>query len=82
MTHLQNIVSNPSIMAGKPIIAGTRITVEHVLELLSGGWTETEILKQYPHLKPGDVRAVLKYAVGLTKNEQIYPVFSYEIARG
>lgn len=69
-------------MSGKPVVAGTRITVEHILELLSGGWTETEILKQYPHLKSDDVRAVLKYAAGLTKNEQIYPVFSYETARG
>jgi uncharacterized protein (DUF433 family) len=46
-------------MLGKPVIAGTRITVELILELLSGGATVDDILNDYPHLKRGDINAVI-----------------------
>ena len=56
------IISNPEIMMGKPIIAGTRITVEHILELLAGGRTIEQILEAHPHITFEDVRAALIYA--------------------
>ena len=48
------IISDPAVMLGKPVIAGTRITVELILELLSGGATVDDILNEYPHLKRED----------------------------
>ncbi len=59
---LERIVVNPKIMGGKPIVKGTRITVEQVLKMLAQGLTTQEILKDYPHLSKDDVAAVLLYA--------------------
>lgn len=56
------IVADPKIMVGKPVIRGTRITVEHVLKLLKEGLTIKEILKDYPHLKKKDIEAAVDYA--------------------
>ena len=55
------IISNPNIMMGKPVIAGTRITVEHILELLAGGRTIDQILETHPHITYEDVQAALTY---------------------
>lgn len=56
------IISNPKIMVGKPIIKGTRITVELILEKLAAGQTIEQILEDYPHLTRESVRAALKFA--------------------
>jgi uncharacterized protein (DUF433 family) len=66
---LKRITANPKILGGKPIIRGTRISVEFILELLASGATETEILKDYPHLKPSDIKACLAYAAHSSDNE-------------
>jgi uncharacterized protein (DUF433 family) len=50
-------------LAGKPIILGTRISVEKILVLLADGWTNNQILEDYPMLKMRDIEAALKYAV-------------------
>jgi uncharacterized protein (DUF433 family) len=71
---LERIVINPKIMCGKPIVKGTRITVEQVLKLLSQGLTLKEILKDYPHLSKDDVAAVLLYAAKVAGEEEVYPV--------
>ena len=63
-----------NILAGKPIIKGTRIAVEFILDLLANGWTTETILKNYPQLKKEDVTAVLKYAVEILKEEKVYPL--------
>jgi len=63
------IITNREILGGKPIIKGTRISVEFVLELLSSGVTEDEILQDYPHLIKDDIRACLEYAAHSLKNE-------------
>ena len=62
MTWQQHIEQNPAIMVGKPIIKGTRITVELILERLGLGWTEPQLLASYPQLKPEHIRAALTYA--------------------
>ena len=68
------ITVNPEILAGKPIIKGTRISVEHILDLLANGWTIEAILENYPHLKRKDITAVLKYATEILKEERVYPL--------
>ena len=69
MPVLERITVNPKILGGKPIIRGTRLSVQFVLELLASGATEEEILKDYPHLQPEDIRACLGYAAQVTENE-------------
>ena len=68
------IAINPKVLAGKPVIKGTRISVEFILELLANGWTVEDILKNYPQLKREDVLAALKYATEILKEERVYPL--------
>jgi uncharacterized protein (DUF433 family) len=68
------ITVNPNILAGKPIIKGTRIPVELILDLLANGWTTETILVNYPQLKKEDITAVLKYATEILKEERVYPL--------
>ncbi len=65
----ERIVANPKIFAGKPIIKGTRISVEFILELLASNVSETEILEDYPHISKEDINACLRFAAQLSKNE-------------
>lgn len=66
------IVVDPRILVGKPIIKGTRISVEFVLELLANGWTYEEILKEYPQLKKEDIQAAIRYSLNIIKDEKTY----------
>jgi uncharacterized protein (DUF433 family) len=63
---------DPKVLVGKPIIKGTRIAVEFVVDLLARGWTVEEILKEYDHLTREDIRACLAYASELLRTERIY----------
>ena len=63
------IIIRPGILGGKPIIRGTPISVEFILELLASGATEPEFLQDYPHLKPNDIMACLQYAARSSQNE-------------
>ncbi len=65
----KRITATPKILGGKPIIRGTRLSVEFVLELMASGATEAEILQDYPHLKSADLKACLEYAARSTRNE-------------
>lgn len=56
------IHSDPEIMVGKPVIRGTRLTVEFVLRLFAAGWTRTEIFENYPGLTEDSIRAVFVFA--------------------
>jgi len=62
MKYKDRIEVNPEVMAGKPIIKGTRISVEFILELIASGWSEEEILKNYPQLKKDDIVAAIEYS--------------------
>jgi uncharacterized protein (DUF433 family) len=68
---LAKIIVNPKIMVGKPVLKGTRITVEHVLRLLAQGLSSEEILKDYPHLTKDDIAAVLLYAAKVAGEEEV-----------
>lgn len=59
------IAIDPAICGGRPIVAGTRVRVSDILEMLGGGATEAEILADYPYIKAADIRACLNYAAGL-----------------
>lgn len=59
---MAEIVVNPRILGGKPIIKGTRISVEFILDLLASDVSEEDILKDYPHLTKEEIRACLRYA--------------------
>ena len=67
----RRIVVDSKILHGKPIIRGTRISVELILELLASGMDKEEILKQYPNLKRGDVLAAVDYAAKTLKHEEV-----------
>lgn len=64
------IESNPAVLLGKPVIKGTRISVELVLERLSAGDSEDSILESYPHLTKKQIRAALAYAKEVLQKEQ------------
>lgn len=62
MDWRSRITLDPEILAGKPVIKGTRISVELILELLANGWTDQEILENYPQLEKEDIQSALRYA--------------------
>ncbi len=74
MALIDRIVVDPKILTGKPIIRGTRISVELVIELLAAGWSHEQILASYPHLTEEDIRACLAYATELLREEKVYPL--------
>jgi uncharacterized protein (DUF433 family) len=74
MTWVERIVIDPEILAGKPVIRGTRLAVELVLELLAAGQSEGEILSNYPGLSDADIRACLSYASYLAHEYKAYPI--------
>lgn len=73
-TTMDRIVSNPKIMMGKPVIKGTRITVELILEKLAAGETIEQILDAHPHLTRVDIQAALEFAAQALKADVIYPM--------
>jgi len=70
MVH-NRIEINPNIMFGKPVIKGTRITVEHVLRKLASGMTVEEIQNDHPHLTPEDIYAAAAFAADHLAQEEI-----------
>lgn len=68
------IYSNPSVMMGKPVIAGTRITVEHIIEKLAAGETVEQILDAHPRLTKDAIQAALDFAAKALKADVVYPV--------
>jgi len=67
------IESNPKIMVGKPVIRGTRITVEFILDKLAAGETVEQILEDYPHLTREGIRAALEFAAESVRFDHVTP---------
>ncbi len=65
------IERNPEVMLGKPVVKGTRITVELILERLGDGWSEAELLASYPHLRAEHIRAAQAYAAAALSTDEI-----------
>jgi uncharacterized protein (DUF433 family) len=76
MAQLTRIEINQAVLAGKPIIKGTRIPVELVIKLLAQRWTDEQIIAEYPALKKEDIREALLYAEKLIQNEEVYPILN------
>jgi uncharacterized protein (DUF433 family) len=70
----ERVVSNPRILAGKPAVKGTRLSVEFILSLFSKGWTESQVLKNYTQLTKEDLNAVFAYAATILKEEKVLPL--------
>jgi uncharacterized protein (DUF433 family) len=70
MDYNNNIERRPDVMMGKPVIKGTRITVELILRKIAAGNTIDDLLKSYPHLTRSQIMAVLEYAADLIANEE------------
>jgi uncharacterized protein (DUF433 family) len=68
------VLSNPNVMMGKPVIAGTRITVELILEKLAAGESIEQILEAHPRLNEDAIRAALAFAADALRADVIYPV--------
>ena len=71
MDYSNRIISDPEIMLGKPIIKGTRITVELILRKIAEGMDIDELLKGYPQLKKADVLAALSYSADVIAEEEL-----------
>jgi len=65
------IAIDPKVMMGKPVIRGTRITVELLLRKLAEGETESELLEDYPHLTKADLRAAVAYGAASVAHEEV-----------
>jgi uncharacterized protein (DUF433 family) len=68
------IVLDANILAGKPVIKGTRPAVEFMIDLMAQGWTFDEILRNYPGVEAADLLACLNYASTLLKAEKVYAI--------
>lgn len=68
----ERIVVDPKILVGKPVIKGTRLAVEFILDLLAQGWPPGEILRNYPGLETEDIQACLAYARDMLRSEKVY----------
>ncbi|GAB4403947.1 MAG: DUF433 domain-containing protein [Anaerolineales bacterium] len=71
---LERITLNPKVMVGKPVIRGTRLTVEYVLNLLAHGATVDEIIQEYEGLTPEDIQACLLFAAKSLSNVSFLPL--------
>ena len=82
MKSVSRIILDPSILVGKPVIRGTRIAVDLVLELLASGWSETMILDEYPGLKHEDILACIRYAQEIIQSERVFSTSDQEKIAG
>ena len=71
---LERITLDPKVMVGKPVIKGTRLTVEYILNLLAHGATDTEILDEYDGLTPEDIRACILFATKSLEDTAFMPL--------
>lgn len=70
MDWRDRIVSDPDVLVGKPVIKGTRISVELILGWLANGWSFEQILESYPHVSRDDIHAALAFAAEMMQEEQ------------
>ena len=74
MDWRDRIVTDPAILVGKPVIKGTRISVELILERLANGWTFERVLESYPHISRDDIQAALAFAADRLREESYIPL--------
>ncbi|MGB8648921.1 MAG: DUF433 domain-containing protein [Anaerolineae bacterium] len=74
MNWEERIIVDPAILVGKPVVRGTRLAVEFIIDLLAQGWPESEMIRNYPGLAHDDIQACLNYASMILHSERIYPL--------
>lgn len=74
MSWEDRISIEPAVLVGKPVVKGTRLAVEFIIDLLAQGWSEEQILDNYPGLTSEDVHACLSYASAALRDEKVYPL--------
>ncbi len=72
-TEHSRITLDPAVLAGKPVIHGTRLSVEFIIGLMADGWGEADILANYPGITHEDILACLAYARDPLSSEKVYP---------
>jgi uncharacterized protein (DUF433 family) len=72
MNWRERIVADPAVLVGKAVIKGTRISAELVIDLLARGYTQPQVLSQYPHLNAADIQACLGYAAEVLRSERMF----------
>jgi len=73
MSDTIRVVVDPAVLAGKPIVRGTRLSVDFIIGLLADGWSEADILENYPDLTHEDVVSCLAYARDVLRSEKVFP---------
>jgi len=68
------IVCDPEVLRGKPVLAGTRISVELILEKLASGYSVDDLLESYPHITREGIQAALRFSLDVLRNEVVYPL--------
>ena len=74
MEWKNRIVSDPSILMGKPTVNGTRLAVGFLLDVFAQGWTKEQVLRNYPQLSEDDLRAVFAYSAARVGDEEVTPL--------
>lgn len=74
MNWSERILIDPAVLTGKPVIRGTRLAVEFIVGLLAQGWTEADILRNYPGVTHEDISACLQYASEVLQAEKVFPL--------
>jgi uncharacterized protein (DUF433 family) len=72
-SQASRITLDPKVLAGKPVIRGTRLSVEFVIGLMAEGWSEADILENYPGITHEDIIACLAYARDTLTSEKVFP---------
>lgn len=72
MAWQEHITSDPDVLVGKPVVRGTRLSVDFLLSLFAAGWTHEQVLASYPGLTPEALRAVFEYAAEVTRDEALH----------
>ena len=74
MDWRERVIVDPLVLVGKPIVKGTRLSVQFIVDLLAQGWSEQDVLANYPGLGLDDIRACLAYASAVLSVEKVYPL--------
>lgn len=69
----ERISIDPAVLVGKPVVRGTRLSVDFLLDLIAQGWPEAEILRNYPGLIRDDLLACVAYASECVRDERVFP---------
>ena len=76
------ITADPEVLTGKPVVKGTRLAVEFIVGRLAHGWSEEDLLHNYPGLTQEDIRACLAYATERLESERVYPLATKQSSSG